>query len=72
MEFVRLLPVVESVDIRQLEMKYSVFTCRGPFHQHVYEKAFSMQIPKAQKDSEVVSVFLRLWDLQAEELCVKC
>jgi len=37
--------------------------CRDQFHQHVYEQLVIEKIPKAQKDSQVISAFLHLWDL---------
>ncbi len=36
----------------------------GQFHQHVYAKFLHVQIPKAQKDSQVITVFLHFWDLR--------
>ncbi len=33
---------------------------------------FCPQIPKAQIDSQVISVFLRFWDLSVQKLLVKC
>jgi hypothetical protein len=36
---------------------------RGHFYQHVYTQLLCMQIPKAQIDSQVISVFLHFWDL---------
>jgi len=36
---------------------------RCQFHQHAYAKLLHAQIPKLQKDIQVVSVFLRFWDL---------
>jgi hypothetical protein len=44
----------------------------GRFHQHVFEQLLRVQIPKAKKDSEVISVFLRFWNLCAQKLLVKC
>jgi hypothetical protein len=38
---------------------------RGQFHQHVYKQLFQEQIPKAQKDNQVIIVFLRFYDLPA-------
>jgi len=35
----------------------------GKFHQHVYAQLLLTQIPKAQKDSQVISVFFCFWDL---------
>jgi len=40
----------------------------GRFHQHVYAKLLHAKIPKAQKDSQVISVFLHLWDLRVQKL----
>jgi len=42
------------------------------FHQHVDVQLLRVQIPRAQKDSQVVSVFLRFWDLQAQKLLMEC
>jgi hypothetical protein len=41
------------------------------FHQHVYAQLICNQIPKAQKDSQVINVSLRFWDLFAQKLLVK-
>jgi len=30
------------------------------------------KIPEAQKDSHVISVFLRFWDLRTQKLRIKC
>jgi hypothetical protein len=35
------------------------------FHQHVYEQPLREQIPKAQKDGQVISVFLCFWNLRS-------
>jgi len=35
----------------------------GQFHQHVYLKLLLEKITKAQKDRQVISVFLHFWDL---------
>jgi len=35
------------------------------FHQHVYVQLLLAKIPKAQKDSQVINVFLSFWDRQA-------
>jgi len=40
----------------------------GLFHLHVYSQLLRAQIPKAKKDSQVISVFLRFWDLCAKRL----
>jgi len=44
----------------------------GRFHQHVYVQLLRLQIPKAQKDSQVISVFLHILDLFEKKFCVKC
>jgi len=36
---------------------------RDQFHKHVFVKLFHKKIPIVQEDSEVISVFLRFWDL---------
>jgi len=38
---------------------------RGQFHQHFTRKLLIVQIPKAQKDTDNVTEFLRFWDLCA-------
>jgi len=43
----------------------------GQFHQHVDEQFLPAKIPKAQKDSQVTSVFLRFWDLRIKDACKK-
>jgi len=45
--------------------------CRGQFHQHAYAQLLQMQISKAHKDNQVISVFLRFWDLHAKKLLIK-
>jgi len=42
------------------------------FHQNVYVQLLHVQIPKAQKDSQVISVFLHFWNLHAQKLLIKC
>jgi len=37
----------------------------------VLELLLCMQIPKEQKDSQVISVFLHLWDLRVQKLLLK-
>jgi len=44
---------------------------RGEFQQHVYAKLLHSQIPKAQKDSQVINVFLCFWDLYPKKLLIK-
>ncbi len=39
---------------------------------NIYKQLKLMQITKVQKDSQVISVFLRLWDLSAQKLLVNC
>jgi len=41
-----------------------------PFSPHIYTKLLQAQIPKAQKDSQVISVFLCFWDLSKQNLHV--
>jgi hypothetical protein len=38
------------------------------FYQHVYKKLLSAKIPKALKESQVISVFLHFWDLCTQKL----
>jgi len=45
---------------------------RGRFHQHFYLKVLGVQIPKAEKDSREISVFLPFWDLCTQKLLLKC
>ncbi len=44
----------------------------GGFHQHGNAQHLHVQIPKAQKDDQVISVFLHFWNLQAQKLFEKC
>jgi len=44
----------------------------GQFHQQIYPQLLCLQIPKAQKYSNVVSVILAFWDLHEQKLLVKC
>jgi len=39
---------------------YEILLTQGKFHQHVYPQLLLTQIPKAQKDSQVISVFFAL------------
>jgi len=48
-----------------------VWQASGRFHQHDYSKLLCAHIPKAQKDIQNTSVFLRFWDLHAQNLLVK-
>ncbi len=41
------------------------------FHQHVYMQLLLSQIPQMQKDSQVISVVLQLWDLSGQKQLVK-
>jgi len=45
---------------------------RGRFYQHFYKQPLLKKIPTAQKDREVIPVFLRFWDLHLQKLLVKC
>jgi len=51
----------QSID--QFENFKLILKTNGWFHQHAYSKLLCAQIPKVQKDSQVISVFLRFWDL---------
>jgi len=44
----------------------------GQFQQHVYAQLLCLQISKVQRDSQVIRVFLRFWDLCAQKLLIKC
>jgi len=44
---------------------------RGWFHQHVYTQLLHEKIPKVQKDSWVISVVLRFWDLWIYKQLIK-
>jgi len=35
----------------------------GQFHQHFTKNLLSAQIPKVQKGSQIISVFLHFWDV---------
>jgi hypothetical protein len=35
----------------------------GQFHQHVYVLLLHAQIPKMQRDSQIISDFYQFWDL---------
>jgi hypothetical protein len=41
------------------------------FHQYSYSQLLPIKIPKAQKDSQIISVFLCFWDLRVQKLLVK-
>jgi hypothetical protein len=42
----------------------------GQFHQHVYSKFLCTKIPKAQKDTQVISVFFALfWSASVKAAC---
>jgi len=45
--------------------KVSDFDTKGQFHQLVNMQLLLKQIPKAQKDSQVINDFLRFWDLRS-------
>jgi len=45
-----------------------VETC-GQFYQHAYAQLLQAKIPKAQKDSHVISVFLCFWDQCTKAAC---
>jgi len=40
------------------------------FYQHVYKKLLQAQIPKAQKDSQVIIVFLPFWEMREQKLLI--
>jgi len=44
---------------------------QGQFHKPFYKQLLLAQIPKAQKDSQVISVFLHFWDLHMLKLLAK-
>ncbi len=44
----------------------------GWFYQHGYVQLLIAQIPKAEKDSQAISVFLNLWDHQEKMLLIRC
>ncbi len=57
------------------ENKFCRIGSKGQFHKHVYKQLLHIQIPKAakaQKYSQVMSVFLRFRDLCAQKMLVNC
>jgi len=53
-----------------LDVVNESFTHLMPFSPQIYTKLLQAQIPKAQKDSQVISVFLCFWDLSKQNLHV--
>jgi hypothetical protein len=45
---------------------------QGSILSMFYEQLLGAMIPKVQKDSQVVSLFLRLLDLCAQKLLIEC
>jgi len=39
---------------------------------NILQAAFKHKDPQSTKESKVISVSLRFWDLPAQKLCVKC
>jgi len=52
-------------------LQINILDARGQFHQHIYVQLLQVQIPKAQKDSQVINVILHFWDLREQNLLVK-
>jgi hypothetical protein len=46
-------------------------TKQGSISPTFYQQLLCAQIPKAQKDSQVISVFLRFWDLFTQKLLLE-
>jgi hypothetical protein len=42
----------------------------GDNFTNILQAAFFAQIPKVQQDSQLISGFLRYWDLQAQKLFI--
>ncbi len=62
--------------IKQLTMSFQksysfLIAIWGQFCQYVYDQFLLAQIPKVQKESQVISVFLHFWDLRVQKMLVK-
>jgi len=48
-----------------------IIGCLGSISPTFYKQLLGKKIPKVQKDSQVISVFLCIWNLQEKKLLVK-
>jgi len=62
--------VRESVCVSMSVLRSTKHRARCQFHQHFYEQFLLKQIPKAQKDTDDLTVFLRFWDLCVAKLLI--